>query len=245
MPKLNQINALVTGRKSDTEKAVTEIYKLIQKEALFNGFERGYKPHDEEQGERLPPESQKVQQEARKLIDLTRAKWTELWDLTLTQDTGNQLAKADILVDGKAVLKGVPVTNLLFLEKQVNDVETFIAKLPTPDPAEEWTYDPAIGLLRGRPNQSVRTKKEPTRFEKAPATKEHPAQVEILYIDIPVGTWTKIQYSGALPADEKNAILARLRKLKDAIKVAREQANLTETEPRKAGDSLFAYILGE
>jgi hypothetical protein len=245
MPKLNQINALVTGRKSETEKVVTEIYKLIQKETLFNGFERSYKPNDEENGERLPPESQKVQQECRDLIGQARQKWTELWDLTLTQDAGNQKARADIVVDGKTVLKDVPVTNLLFLEKQVNDVENFISKLPTPDPAEEWSYDPAIGLLRSKPSQSVRTKKEPTRFEKAPVTKEHPAQVDILYIDTSVGWWTKSQYSGAIPAEEKNAILSRLRKLRDAIKVAREQANLIDVEPRKAGDPLFAFILGE
>jgi hypothetical protein len=245
MPKLNQINALVTGRKSETEKAVTDIYKLIQKEALFNGFERAYKPNDDENGERPPPESQKVQQECHGLIAQARAKWSELWDLTLSQDSGNQKARADIVVDGKTILKDVPVTNLLFLEKQVNDVETFIGKLPTPDPAEEWAYDPAIGLLRSKPSQSVRTKKEPTRFEKVPVTREHPAQVDILYIDTTVGWWTKTQYSGALPADEKNAILARLRKLRDAIKVAREQANLIETEPRKAGDPLFTYILGE
>jgi hypothetical protein len=245
MPKLNQINAMVTGRKSETEKAVTELYKLLQKDALFNGFERAYKPNDEEHGERLPPESQKVQQQARQLIQQARAKWTKLWDLTLTQDVGNQAARADIVVDGKTILKDVPVTNLLFLDKQVNDVETFISKLPTPDPAEEWTHDPTTGLLRSKPGQSVRTKKEPTRFEKAPATKEHPAQVEILYIDTPVGAWTKTQFSGSLTVDDKNAILARLRKLKDAIKVAREQANMLEIEPRKGGDPLFDYILGK
>jgi hypothetical protein len=244
MPRLNQVNAMVTGRKSETEKAVTEIYKLLQKDALFNGFERAYKPNDEEQGERLPPESQKVQQEARKLIQQARAKWTDLWDLTLTQDVGNQAAKADVVVDGRTLLKDVPVTNLLFLEKQVNEVETFVGKLSTPDPAEEWTHDPTTGLLRGRPAQSVRTKKEPTRFEKAPATKEHPAQVEILYIDTPVGAWTRTQFSGSITADEKNALLARLRKLKDAVRVAREQANLIEVQPCKCGDPLFDYILG-
>jgi hypothetical protein len=242
MPKLNQINAMVTGRKSETEKAVTEIYKLLQKEVLFHGFERSYKPIDEEQGERLPPESTKIQQEAWKLIGQAREKWTELWDLTLTQDAANQKARADIVVDGRTVLKEVPVTNLLFLEKQVNDVETFVSKLPTPDPSEEWAHDPTTGLLRSRAAQSVRTKKEPTRFEKAPATKEHPAQVDILYIDTPVGTWTRTQFSGCITADDKKATLARLRKLKDAIKVAREQANMIEAEPRKSSDALFDFI---
>jgi hypothetical protein len=70
-----------------------------------------------------------------------------LWNLVFTQDTGNQSARADIVVDGKVVLANVPVTSLLFLDKQVNDLETFVSKLPTPDPAEEWTHDPNTGAL--------------------------------------------------------------------------------------------------
>lgn len=244
MPRLNQINALVTGRKSEVEKAITELYKLIQKDGLFGGFDRTYRPNDEEQGERLPPESQKVQQKTVSLIEQARARWAELWDLTLTQDVGNQQARADVVVDGVTLLRDVPVTNLLFLEKQVNDLESFISKLPTPDPAEEWTHDPAIGLLRSKPSQSIRTKKEPTRFVKAEATKEHPAQVEILYIDTPVGVWQKVLYSGCIPVDEKNTMLDRVRKLRDAIKAAREQANLAEIERQKCGEALLAFVFG-
>ena len=37
MPKLNQVNALVTARKGDAEKQAAELSKLIQKEQLFAG----------------------------------------------------------------------------------------------------------------------------------------------------------------------------------------------------------------
>jgi hypothetical protein len=245
MPKLNQINALLTGRKGEAEKAVTEVYKLIQKESLFDGRSRTYKPHDEENGERLPAEQQRVQQRVKDLIGDVTAKWTELWDLTLTQDTANQTAKADIVVDGQTILKDVPVTTLLFLEKQVNDVETFVSKLPTPDPAEEWEHDPNTDLLKTRPLFSVRTKKVPRNHVKAEATKEHPAQVEVYYEDVQVGAWTQTLFTGRIPAQEKNAILARLKKLKDALKLAREQANLIEVQPKKAAESLFGYIFGK
>src|SRR5437868_12939247 len=112
MPKLNQINAIVTARKGEAEKTVTELYKLIQKEQLFAGLERTYRPLDEVNGQKLPPESQRVQQRADDLIRQARDKWTELWNLVYTQDTGNQQAKADIVVDGKVLLGGVPVTTL-------------------------------------------------------------------------------------------------------------------------------------
>lgn len=245
MPKLNQINAVVTARKGDAEKQITELYKLIQKEQLFTGRERTYRPLDEVNGQKLPPESQRVQQRADDLIRQAREKWTELWNLVLTQDTGNQSARADIAVDGKAVLANVPVTTLLFLDKQVNDLETFVSKLPTPDPAEEWAHDPNSGLLRSKANESLRTSKEPTVIVKYDATKEHPAQTELFTKDVPVGTWTQILYSGCIAADRKNAILARVRKLQDAIKVAKEQANLLEIERQKAAEALFGYVFGE
>lgn len=245
MPKLNQVNAVLTARKNEAEKVVTELYKLIQKEALFVGRERTYRPLDEVNGQKLPPESQRVQQHADDLVRQARDKWTELWNLVLTQDTGNQSAKADIVVDGRVILAAVPVTTLLFLDKQVNDLETFVSKLPTPDPAEEWTHDPNSGLLRGRATESLRTSKEPTVIVKYDATKEHPAQTELFTKDVPVGTWTQIVYSGCIPADRKNAILARVHKLQDAIKAAKEQANLLEVERQKAGEPILGFVFGE
>jgi len=244
MPKLNQINAIVSGRKGEAEKAVTELYKLIQKDQLFAGRERTYRPLDEVQGQKLPPESQRVQQRADDLIRQAVAKWSDLWNLIYTQDTGNQQAKADVVVDGKALLSGVPVTFLLFLDKQVNDLETFVSKLPTPDPAEEWSHDPNSGLLRSKATESLRTSKEPTVIVKYEATKEHPAQTELFTKDVPVGTWTQILYSGCLPTDRKNAILERVKKLQDAIKQAKEQANLLEVEKQKAAEAVFAFVFG-
>ncbi len=244
MPKLNQINAIVSGRKGEAEKAVTELYKLIQKDQLFAGRERTYRPLDEVNGQKQPPESQRVQQRADDLIRQAVAKWTDLWNLIYTQDIGNQQAKADVIVDGQAILSGVPVTFLLFLDKQVNDLETFISKLPTPDPAEEWTHDPNSGLLRSKATESLRTSKEPTVIVKYEATKDHPAQTELFTKDVPVGTWTQILYSGCLPTDRKNALLERIKKLQDAIKQAKEQANLLEVQKQKAAEAVFAFVFG-
>ncbi len=242
MPKLNQVNAIVSGRKGEAEKAVTELYKLIQKDQLFSGRERTYRPMDDVNGQKLPPESQRVQQRADDLIRQAVAKWTDLWNLIYTQDSGNQQAKADLVVDGQTLLSGVPVTFLLFLDKQVNDLETFVSKLPTPDPAEEWSHDPNSGLLRSKANESLRTSKEPTVIVKYEATKEHPAQTELFTKDVPVGTWTQILYSGCLPTDRKNTLLERIKKLQDAVKQAKEQANLHEVQKQKAAEAVFAFV---
>lgn len=243
MPKLNQINAILTSKKGEVEKEVTETYKLVQKEVLFVGRERTYRPMDEA-GAKLPAESQRVQQRAEEMIRKAVNRWTEVWNLVLTQDTGNQSAKADIKVDNQVVLANVPVTTLLYLDKQLNDLETFVSKLPVPDPAEEWSHDPNSGLLKSKATESIRTSKEPTVIVKYDATDKHPAQTELITKDVPVGTWTQILYSGALTADKKEGILSRVRKLQVAVKEAREQANLQEVE-RQSVKALFEYAFGK
>lgn len=242
MPKLNQVNAIVAARKGEAEKNVSELLKLLQKEQLFSGRERTYRPLDEVNGQKLPPESQKVQQRVDQLIAQVSTKWTELWNLVLTQDTGNQHARADVVVDGTTILSNVPVTTLLFLDKQLQEVERFVNLLPTPDPAEEWVHDPNSGLLKSQATESLRTAKEPAVYVKYEATKEHPAQTEFYMKDVPVGTWRQILYSGCIQTDRKNAILERVKKLQDAVKLAREQANLIDVERQKAGEAILGYL---
>jgi hypothetical protein len=242
-PKLNQVIAVASGRKADVAKVVTELYHILQKESLFDGISRTYKPRAED-GEALPAESKHVQKKAPELIKEATDAWTELYDVTLTQDRGNCQARADVVVDGRVVLREVPVTTLLFLEKQLHEVATFVGKLPVPDPAAKWEYDQRQDCLATVPTQTVRTKKVPKAFIKYEATKEHPAQVEVFHEDVVVGDWTTIQYTGRIGGREKNEILVRLKKLQDAVKVARESANAIEVEPQKMAQAIFHFIFG-
>lgn len=241
--RLNQVNAILTGRKPDVEKTVGEVYKLVQKDGLFAGRTRVYRPFDEDKGQKFPPENQKVQHRVSELLSKISKTWKDIWDLTLTQDFGNMSATADIVVDDVTVLSGVPVTSLLYLDKQVNDLVTFIEKLPTPDQAEEWVFDPNSRLLRTGQTESVRTSKEPTVIVRYEATDKHPAQTELFTKDVAVGTWTQTLLSGALPAVDKETYLVKARKLHSAIKEAREKANMQQVEKRDAGD-LLKFVFG-
>jgi hypothetical protein len=82
----------------------------------------------------------------------------------------------------------------------------------------------------------------PKNHVKYEATKEHPAQVEMYMEDVWVGTWTTTKFSGAIPAAVRNAMLERMRKLLDAVKTAREEANNLEVRPVKVGAALLGYI---
>jgi hypothetical protein len=239
--KLNQIIAVEKGVKSKSFQDLTEAHHNVQKPSLLSGISRVYQPKDEE-GEQLPPESTKVQVKTEEILRDMSATLTRLFDVTATKDWANCEAKADIKLDGATVLSGVPVTYLLFLEKQLTDLHTFVKKLPVLDAAEEWAFDGTADCYRTDPVRTVRTKKVPRNHVKAEATEHHPAQVEVYYEDIPVGYWSTTKFSGALPAQRVRELLDRVEKFQAAVKFAREEANNMEVIDQHTGDAIFAYL---
>ncbi|TDD39365.1 hypothetical protein E1286_35270 [Nonomuraea terrae] len=241
MAKLNQILAVEKGVKAGSQRAVTDAYHAIQKAPLLSGLSRTYQPIDDE-GEQLPPESTRVQVKAEEVLADVAKALTRLFDVTAAKDWTNTVARSDVVVDGQTLLRDVPVTYLLFLEKQLVDLHTFVAKLPTLDPAETWTFDDNAETWRTEPVKTTRTKKVPRNHVLAEATDKHPAQVQVFTEDVVVGYWTKTAFSGALPARRVNELLARVQKLQDAVKYAREEANGTEAEEREIGAAVFRYL---
>lgn len=243
MARLNQIIAIEKGIKSRSVQELAAAQQALQKPALQAGIARTYRPKDEE-GEQLPPESNKVQVKAEQVLRQTVEILTKLFDVTATKDWTNCRARADVVVDGQTLLAQVPVSYLLFLEKQLADLQTFIKKLPVLDPAETWAFDPSADCWATEPVQTVRTKKIPRNHVKAEATEHHPAQVEVYYEDVTVGYWRTVKFSGALPASRINELLGRMERLQQAVKFAREEANNTEAEELRVAQRVFQYLLG-
>jgi hypothetical protein len=242
MAKLNQIIAVEKGVKAQTHAALTEAHHALQKPQLLAGISRMYRAKDEE-GEQLPPESTRVQVKAEEMLKKTKEVLAKLFDVTAIKDVTNTKAKADVVVDGKTLLTDVPATYLLFLEKQLVDMVTFVKKLPTLDPSESWRQDANTGLYATEGVETARTKKIPRNHVKAPATDKFPAQVDVYTEDVVVGFWKTVKFSGALPQTQVDAMLARVQKLQDAVKFAREQANSVEVET-KSNEALLSYIFG-
>ena len=241
MPKLNQIIAIQAGKKSQAKETITEAHHVLKKPELLSGLVRTYQPRDEN-GEPQPDERKQIQVKVNDLIRKVSGDLAEMFDVVATQDLANCQAKADVVVDGRTLLKDVPVTHLLFLEKQLVDLRTFIDGLPTLDPAEDWEYKPEFDSYVARPSHSNRTKKVPKNHVKAEATKEHPAQVEMYMEDVWVGAWTTTKFSAAIPAATRNAMAERMRKVQDAVKAAREEANGLEVKVQKTGAGLLGWI---
>lgn len=241
MARLNQIVAVVSGKKSDAEKAITEIYHKVQKDGLFAGISKTYSRLRED-GEELPPERKLVQYRVSDAIREFRAAMTPVFDTTLTQDVGNTHAVASVELDGKVIMKDVPVPHLLFLEKKLTDLSTFISKLPTLDPGQEWNFNSNSDCYETSPIWRYHTRKEPRRFEKSAATDKFPAQVEVFHEDVNVGKWITVNQHGGIPAKDQRAMLGRVKSLLEAVKKAREAANLTEVDQQKSGEKIFDYV---
>lgn len=241
--KLNQIIAVEKGVKTKAQQELTSAQHDLAKPALLSGISRTYQAKDEE-GEQLPPESTRVQVQAEGVLRSAVAALTRLFDVTATKDWANCEARADVTVDGRVVVAAVPVSYLLFLEKQLTDLHAFVRRLPVLDAAESWTQDPSTDAWKTEPVRTIRTRKVPRNHVKAEATENHPAQVEVYYEDVPVGYWTTVKFSGALPARRVNELLDRVEKLQTAVKFAREEANGTEVTDRRVGEAVLGYVFG-
>ena len=241
MAKLNQILAIEKGIKTRVYAEFTELHQATQKAPLMNGFHKSYQPRDEE-GETYPPESQKVQHSAVEVLERVAASLAELFDITATKDWTNCSARADVMIDGRVLIKDVPATYLLFLEKQLQDLHTFVGKMAELDPGSDWSVDPGTGLYKTEPTQTQRTKKVQRPITLYEATKEHPAQTQLITEDVIAGAWVTIKYSGAIPAPRKKQLLGRIEKLSNAVKFAREQANAAEAPDKKVGKEVLDYL---
>src|SRR5688572_24529214 len=190
--KLNQVLAIEKGTKSRVYSEITTMNAAAQKPALFNGFAKNYKSKDGD-GEQFPPESQRVQMNAQDMLGSLGKLLTELFDVEAAKEWANGHARADVVVDGKVIVTAAPATFLLFLEKQLNDIQTFVTNLPTLDPAEEWRFDEAASLFKSELTKTARTKKVQKPIVLYDATKEHPAQTQLITEDVVIGHWDTVK----------------------------------------------------
>lgn len=244
MGALNQIIAIEKGIKSRAVSEITEAYKKVQKPDLFNGFAKTYQSNDDN-GDHLPPEKKQVHHTADEMLRIVETSMGQLFDITARKDWSNQLAAADVVVDGRKLLEQVPVPYLLFLEKNLNDIRVMVDKFPILDHSDVWEKDYSSGIYRTEVTKTHRTKKVQRPLVLYNATPEHPAQTQLVTEDVIEGYWSTVKLSGAMAATERAKVVDRIDKLIVAVKQAREAANsITEaTASPKAGEKVFGYIL--
>jgi hypothetical protein len=241
--KLNQVLAIEKGIKGRAHAAITQAYQKFQKPALFIGGYRTYQKKDEA-GEDLPSERQQVQERVSDLLkSVIRAK-TDMYDTEAQKDIANGTARASVTVGDVQVLPELPATTLLFLEKELTDLRTFLTSIPVLDSSEEWKYDAPTDLHRAEAGQTHRTKKVQKALLLVAPTDKFPGQAEKIIDDEIVGYWHLVKQSGAMPLPDKEKMVDKIDALLIGIKKAREEANGINADQRPdVGGRIFEFLM--
>ncbi|MEM7183323.1 MAG: hypothetical protein AAF518_20590 [Spirochaetota bacterium] len=253
VPLLHEILAIEQELKGNAERSRSQLVDMFRsKQSHFTGIKRTYRPFsvDEAQGETsgekveaetqlvttVPNELENAFQEIRKAIDLN-----------YQIDKANTEAKADITIDGVTLAQEVPATFLLQLEKRLREIRLLFKEIPCFDPVRIWNTDPGADkkhVLRADPVTTIRKRKTRKYKVMYEATKEHPAQVDIVEVDEPVGEIKSYEWTGMLSSRKKNELLEQVDKLLEAVKRARSRANEVEIEQEnKVAEKLISYLL--
>jgi hypothetical protein len=248
MGKLCEVLA-VEGELDSTCKAVldeaTKTFK--DKAAHFVGQTKTYQPFDEGATEKEGTvEHLAMVTTVNEKLAYVFEHLVKLIDAKAQKDATNQVAKADIVVDGATLAAGIPATTLLGLEATLRQVKAVAMEVPTLPPGIEWASAPEIGknvYKRVHPAVTFKTRKTFRSKILVEPTKEHPAQIEKWSEDENIGKFITEAWSGMLTPAEKSDMLGRIDTLARAVKEARQRANTTEVVKIKLAKSLMDYIL--
>lgn len=250
MPKLHEVVAIEGGLQTVARDANNEAIKTFgKKDEHFIGRVRAIS-HFAEEDTKLDTveESELVTTVPDKLLYL---KWPNVraLDAYLQKESANQEAKADIEIDGHTLVAGVPATVLLGLETKLVEFRKVIEVIPTLAPGQDWQEDftkrAQGGVYYGQHEDvTFRTKRILKPIIMAPATKEHPAQVQAVQEDTPVAKIITRHWSGMMSSADKSQLLERADRLIRAVKRARQRANMTEAPKKHIGQDLIEFIFG-
>ncbi len=244
--KLHQILAVESNIRNQTQKDLTKFHQALEKDGLLKGINKTYVPIKED-GEQLPPERESLQVRVPDVLKEVAAILEKQYDITAIRDFANTNAKADVtLPDGTVLLTNAPAPYLLWLEGRLEDLHTFVAKLPTLPADIEWAWDNNQNCYRNKHEiKTVKTAKVEYSLVLLEPTKEHPGQAVPKIRDENIGWWTTIKYSGAVPVPDQKAMKDRVETLVKAVKMAREKANQVEVnDDLKVGGKLLKYVFG-
>lgn len=245
MATLHQIVAIEKGLKAKRHSYLSEVYKTVQKPELFDGFFKTYQPKTEGDSECFAPESKQINFSVPSLLQAVKKTVGDYLSYSFAKDKANCQATASVVINGAVLISDAPVTLLLSLEKELVDLRTFFAALPTLSGADSWTYDTQTQTYRTEKTTTQRTKKTAVPIVLCQATEQHPAQTQLITEDVFVGTWSTVKTSGAISHNDKQKLLDRVEELIIAVKSAREEANAKSfaSISLKEGSTLLDYLL--
>ena len=133
-------------------------------------------------------------------------------------------------------------------KQRVAEVKLLVEAIPTLDPAKGFSLDSARadGVYKAREVVKTRTRKQKKVIVKYDATKEHPAQTDLIDEDVPVGKLQEQEWSGLITPAQKAELLNHVEILARGVRSARSRANDVEVDLNaKIGGAMLKYVFGE
>jgi hypothetical protein len=246
--KLHELLAVETNLENQSDKCRTELAATFDKKRhLFEEKTTVFFPLAENEQPVTELQSD-LQSTVRKELDWISGHLAKSIDASYQVAEANTSARADVVLEdeaGTVLLSGVPATALLELEKTIAKISSLVTAIPTLDPAKGFTSDPqrGTGVYKAREVNKTRTKKQAKVLIKYEATKEHPAQTEIVTEDVPVGRIQEQEWSGLISPAQKADLINRAEVLSRAIRRARSRANEAAVDTqKKIGGKLLKYL---
>jgi hypothetical protein len=177
-----------------------------------------------------------------KLTDAIEA-WAEHVDAIAQKEHANTKARADVLINGEAILKDVPATTLLSLEARLNDLRAVLVAVPTRDMAKVWHASEFDWVWQTTPERRVLTHKAEKSEVVIQPTEHQPGQFRTFIQPVNVAEKSITHLTSMPTPDERQRMIDRLDELARACKVARQKANEEETEARDVGKALSVILL--
>lgn len=246
--KLHELLAIEGNLETQASKCRADLLNTFEKKThLFQEKRIVFTPLEEHAAQVVESQSD-LQTTVSKELSWIQAHIIKALDASYQVAEANTNARADVILEddaGTVILKDVPATALLELEKRVAEIQSLISGIPTLDPAKGFSADSqrGAGVYKAREVVKNRTKKMPKVLVKAEATKEHPAQTEVYSEDIAIGRIQEQEWSGLISPAEKSALLNRVEILGRAVRRARSRANEVDVDPSaKIGAKMLKYI---
>lgn len=223
------------------------LYDFANQPAQFLGAIKNLKMfNDSRSGEEQEVRVEVADTVAERIAKVTKC-FARYWDLRLQKESANQMATADVIINGKVIFPDIPVTFLLNMEEELRQLKKVYMAMPTLKPGVEWVPDEikGRGIYRSKyPTETSKTEKTIQHKVIVEATEHFPAQCEKWTEDRPIGKFITENWSGMVSDSDKAMRVARVDTMLNAFKQARQRANCTQTDPMQIGRDILAYING-
>lgn len=243
---LSQIVLMWPDVSKATAQTVKNAHHALQRETGLHGQHRSYEPIAED-GDQLPSVDERVQVTVPELLAEVQLGLLRAFNTAAARDftngPGDSGAVADLVAGDVTLVQKAPVPYLLWLDKQLDGLLTLVSKLPTHDPAQEWELDdPERGIYRSHPSHTQRTTPVPRHHVVFQPTDKQPGQAQMYQEQRLDGIWTVVKFTGSIPTARRSTMLQRIASLRDAISIAREEANRVEMVDPRPGARLLSFI---